>query len=130
MPDLDAKFYASTQVIDEARHVEVYKRLLGKFGVAYPMTRPLQQLLEQVLRDPRWDMTYLGMQVVIEGLALAAFARIRDTAQSSLASAVNAYVMEDEARHVAFGRLSLRDYYPQLTQAERDEREEFLVEAC
>ncbi len=130
VPDLDSKFYASTQVIDEARHVEVYKRLLEKFGVAYPMTRPLQQLLEQVLRDSRWDMTYLGMQVVIEGLALAAFARIRDTAQSSLASAVNAYVMEDEARHVAFGRLSLRDYYPQLTQAERDEREEFLVEAC
>ena len=130
VPDLDSKFYASTQVIDEARHVEVYKKLLEKFGVAYPMTQPLQQLLEQVLRDSRWDMTYLGMQVVIEGLALAAFARIRDQAQNSLAMAVNAYVMEDEARHVAFGRLSLRDYYPQLTQAERDEREEFLVEAC
>jgi hypothetical protein len=130
VPDLDSKFYASTQVIDEARHVEVYKRLLEKFGVAYPMTPPLQQLLEQVLRDPRWDMTYLGMQVVIEGLALAAFARIRDQAQNSLAAAVNAYVMEDEARHVAFGRLSLRDYYPKLTQAERDEREEFLVESC
>ena len=75
-------------------------------------------------------MTYLGMQVVIQGLALAAFARIRDQAQNSLAASVNAYVMEDEARHVAFGRLSLRDYYPQLSQAERDEREEFLVEAC
>ena len=130
VPDLDAKFYASTQVVDEARHVEVYKRLLEKFGVAYPMTKPLQQLLDQVLRDTRWDMTYLGMQVVIEGLALAAFARIRDQAANSLAASVNAYVMEDEARHVAFGRLSLRDYYPQLTQAERDEREEFLVEAC
>ena len=130
VPDLDSKFYASTQVIDEARHVEVYRRLLEKFGAAYPMTKPLKQLLEQVLRDPRWDMTYLGMQVVIEGLALAAFARIRDQSQNSLAAAVNAYVMEDEARHVAFGRLSLRDYYPHLTQAERDEREEFLVEAC
>ena len=94
------------------------------------MTKPLKELLDQVLRDTRWDMTYLGMQVVIEGLALAAFARIRDYAQNPLAAAVNAYVMEDEARHVAFGRLALRDYYPQLTQAERDEREEFLVEAC
>ena len=73
---------------------------------------------------------YLGMQVLIEGLALAAFASIRDTAQNPLAASVNAYVMQDEARHVAFGRLSLRDYYPQLTQAERDEREEFAVEAC
>ncbi|MBV8574976.1 MAG: ferritin-like domain-containing protein [Acetobacteraceae bacterium] len=130
VPDMDSKFYAATQVMDEARHVEAYKKLIEKFGIAYPMTRPLQELLGQVLRDTRWDMTYLGMQVVIEGLALAAFARIRDHAQNPLAAAVNAYVMEDEARHVAFGRLSLRDYYPQLTQAERDEREEFVVEAC
>jgi hypothetical protein len=75
-------------------------------------------------------MTYLGMQVVIEGLALAAFQQIRDHAQNPLAAAVNAYVMQDESRHVAFGRLALRDYYPQLTQKERDEREEFLLEAC
>jgi hypothetical protein len=130
VPDLDSKFYASTQVIDEARHVESYKRLLEKFGVAYPMTPPLQELIDQVLRDSRWDMTYLGMQVVIEGLALAAFQQIRDNAQNPLAAAVNAYVMQDESRHVAFGRLALRDYYPQLTQKERDEREEFLLEAC
>jgi len=130
VPDLDAKFYASTQVMDEARHVEAYKNLLTKFGVAYPMTAPLQQLIDQALRDSRWDMTYLAMQVVIEGLALAAFGTIRDVAQNPLARMVNAYVMEDEARHVAFGRLSLRDYYPTLSDAERDEREEFLVEAC
>jgi hypothetical protein len=129
VPDIDSKFYASTQVIDEARHVESYKRLLEKFGVAYPMTPPLQELIDQVLRDNRWDMTYLGMQVVIEGLALAAFQQIRDNAQNPLAAAVNAYVMQDESRHVAFGRLALRDYYPQLTQKERDEREEFLLEA-
>src|SRR4051812_21024901 len=129
VPDVDSKFYASTQVIDEARHVESYKRLLEKFGVAYPMTPPLQELIEQTLRDSRWDMTYLGMQVVIEGLALAAFATIRDQAKNQLCTQVNAYVMQDEARHVAFGRLALRDYYPQLTQKERDEREEFLIEA-
>ena len=75
-------------------------------------------------------MTYLGMQILVEGLALAAFADIRDTAKNSLAAQVNAYVMQDEARHVAFGRLALRDFYPELTQAERDEREEFAVEAC
>ncbi len=130
VPDLDAKFYAATQVMDEARHVEAYKKLMQKFGVAYPMTEPLRQLVDEALRDSRWDFTYLAMQVVIEGLALAAFGTIRDLAQNPLARMVNAYVMEDEARHVAFGRLSLRDYYPQLTQAERDEREEFLVEAC
>ncbi|MFS2317814.1 ferritin-like domain-containing protein [Maricaulis sp. D1M11] len=130
VPDLDAKFYASTQVMDEARHVEAYNKLLTKFGVAYPMTHPLKTLVDQALQDSRWDMTYLAMQVVIEGLALAAFGTIRDIAQNPLAKMVNAYVMEDEARHVAFGRLSLRDYYPHLTSKERDEREEFLVEAC
>lgn len=130
VPDLDAKFYAATQVMDEARHVEAYKNLMQKFGVAYPMTAPLKSLVDDALRDSRWDFTYLAMQVVIEGLALAAFGTIRDLAQNPLAKMVNAYVMEDEARHVAFGRLTLRDYYPELTQAERDEREEFLVEAC
>ncbi len=130
VPDLEAKFYASTQVMDEARHVEVYKKLVEKIGVAYPITGPLKTLLDQVIRDSRWDMTYLGMQVVIEGLALAAFSNIRDNAKDPLATAANAYVMQDEARHVAFGRLALRDYYPQLTQYERNEREEFLIEAC
>jgi len=131
VPDMNAKFYAATQVMDEARHVEAYKRLLHeKFKVAYPINKPLQTLLEQTLTDRRWDMTYLGMQVLIEGLALAAFQSIRDKAGNTLASAVNAYVMQDEARHVSFGRLALRDYYPQLSDAERDEREEFAVEAC
>ena len=131
VPDLDAKFYAATQVMDEARHVEAYSRLLHeKLNLAYPITPGLKALLEVVLTDRRWDMTYLGMQVLIEGLALAAFQRIRDQAKNRLAASVNAYVMQDEARHVAFGRLALRDYYPQLTEAERDEREEFVVEAC
>ena len=130
VPDMNAKFYAATQVIDEARHVEAYKRLLHeKFRLAYPINTALKTLLEQTLTDRRWDMTYLGMQVLIEGLALAAFQSIRDKSGSTLAGAVNAYVMQDEARHVSFGRLALRDYYPQLTEAERDEREEFVVEA-
>jgi hypothetical protein len=131
VPQMDAKFYAATQVIDEARHVEAYSRLLHeKFELAYPINPPLRTLIDQILRDARWDMTYLGMQVLIEGLALAAFQLIRDGATNPLAAAVNAYVMQDEARHVAFGRLALRDFYPQLTEKERDEREEFVVEAC
>lgn len=131
VPNLDSKYYAATQVIDEARHVEAYSRLLHeKFELAYPITPPLKALLNDIITDKRWDFTYLGMQVLIEGLALAAFHRIRDASKNPLASSVNAYVMQDEARHVAFGRLALRDYYPELSQAERDEREEFVVEAC
>ena len=131
VPDLDSKFYAATQVIDEARHVEVYSRYLReKIRMAYPINVHLQSLLEQGITDPRWDFTYLAMQIIIEGLALAAFGTIRDLATEPLGKAINAYVMQDEARHVAFGRLALRDYYPQLTDRERDEREEFAVDAC
>ena len=131
VPDLDSKFYAATQVMDEARHVEAYSRLLHeKFELAYPITPGLKALLEDGLTDSRWDMTYLTMQILIEGLALAAFQRLRDQAQNPLAAAVNAYVMQDEARHVAFGRLALRDFYPQLSDAERKEREDFVVTAC
>jgi hypothetical protein len=131
VPDIDSKFYAATQVIDEARHVEVYSRYLReKIRMAYPINVHLQTLLEQGITDPRWDFTYLAMQIIIEGLALAAFGTIRDLATEPLGKAINAYVMQDEARHVAFGRLALRDYYPQLTDKERDEREEFVVDAC
>jgi hypothetical protein len=131
VPDIDSKFYAATQVIDEARHVEVYSRYLHeKVQLVYPLNNNLASLLDDVIRDSRWDMTYLGMQVLIEGLALAAFGTIRNMASEPLAKSVNAYVMQDEARHVMFGRLALRDYYPQLTAAERDEREEFCVDAC
>ncbi|MGI8847016.1 MAG: ferritin-like domain-containing protein [Candidatus Dormibacteria bacterium] len=131
VPDIDSKYYAATQVVDEARHVETYSRFLhDKLQLAYPINPHLQSLLNDVINDSRWDMTYLGMQVLIEGLALAAFGFIRDISGNELARQLNAYVMEDEARHVAFGRLALRDYYPQLTQRERDEREEFVVTAC
>jgi P-aminobenzoate N-oxygenase AurF len=131
VPDIDSKFYAATQVIDEARHVEVYSRYLHeKVQLVYPMNRHLEALLQDVITDSRWDMTYLGMQVIIEGLALAAFGVIRNMATEPLARALNAYVMQDEARHVMFGRLALRDYYPELSDAERDEREEFCVDAC
>jgi len=130
VPDIDSKFYAATQVMDEARHVEVFSRYLReKLGMIYPINPDLQTLLGQALGDSRWDFTYLGMQVMIEGLALAAFALIRDYSTEPLAKALNTYVMQDEARHVAFGRLALRDYYPQITEAERAEREEFVVEA-
>ncbi|WP_030549287.1 ferritin-like domain-containing protein [Streptomyces albus] len=131
VPDLDAKFYSATQTMDEARHAEIYGRFLQeKIGMLYPINDNLQSLLGDTLRDSRWDMPYLGMQVLIEGLALAAFGMIRDTTDKPLPKQILAYVMQDEARHVAFGRMALRDYYRQLTDAELREREEFVIEGC
>ncbi|HEY5335131.1 MAG TPA: ferritin-like domain-containing protein [Mycobacteriales bacterium] len=131
VPDIDAKFYAATQTMDEARHVEVYSKLLqDKIKMAYPISDPLRDLLDETLRDSRWDMPYLGMQVLIEGLALAAFGLMRDQTTDPLIKSITAYVMQDEARHVAFGRLSLKDAYRELSTKEREEREEFVVAAC
>jgi hypothetical protein len=130
-PDLDAKFYSATQTMDEARHVEIYGKFLQeKIGLVYPINDQLQALLNDTLADSRWDMPYLGMQVLIEGLALAAFGIIRDFTTKPLPKQILAYVMQDEARHVAFGRLTLRDYYRQLTERERREREDFIIEGC
>ncbi|KOU35712.1 aminobenzoate oxygenase [Streptomyces sp. WM6378] len=131
VPDLDAKFYSATQTMDEARHAEIYARFLHtKLGMLYPINDNLQSLLGDTLRDSRWDMPYLGMQVLIEGLALAAFGMIRDTTTKPLPKQILAYVMQDEARHVAFGRMALRDYYAELSDAELREREEFVIEGC
>jgi P-aminobenzoate N-oxygenase AurF len=131
VPDLDAKFYAATQTMDEARHAELYARFLHeKIGLVYPINDQLQALLADTLSDSRWDMPYLGMQVLIEGLALAAFGLLRDVTTQPLPKQILAYVMQDEARHVAFGRMALRDYYRQLTEAELREREDFVIEGC
>jgi hypothetical protein len=131
VPDMDSKFYAATQAMDEARHVELYQRFIrDKIGMYYPINEDLARLLADALGDSRWDMPYLGMQVLIEGLALAAFGVHRDITGNALVKQVLAYVMQDEARHVAFGRLALRDYYASLTAAERADREEFVVEGC
>jgi hypothetical protein len=130
VPELDSKFYAATQTMDEARHVETYAKFLEeKMQLAYPINSSLQALLDQTISDERWDFTYLGMQVMIEGVALAAFSMIRDFSGDPLSKSINAYVMQDEARHIAFGRLALKDAYADITEAERAEREEFVVEA-
>ena len=131
VPWYDAKLYASTQVVDEARHVEVFARYLDeKLGGAYHVNAHLRMLLDDIINDSRWDMTYLGMQVMVEGLALAAFGFLHQTTGEPLLKQLLRYVMSDEARHVAFGVLTLKEYYEELTLAEIRERQEFAFEAA
>jgi hypothetical protein len=127
VPIADAKFYASTQVMDEARHVEVYERYLReKIQLTYPINVHLRSLLDAILTDPRWDVKYLGMQILVEGLALAAFKFIHQFTREPLIRELTHNVMRDEARHVAFGVLSLKDFYTrECNEKERREREEF-----
>ncbi len=129
--DLDSKLYAASQVVDEARHVDVYNRYVHtKIGFSYPCNPHLKTLLDLVLKDSRWDMKFLGMQIMVEGLALAAFGMIRNNTQEPLLRDLTSYVMGDEARHVAFGILSLRDYYKEQPESVRREREDFVFEAA
>jgi hypothetical protein len=129
VPWVDAKYYAATQTIDEARHTEVFARYLhDKLGDAYPMSPFLDAQIAGLLEDDRWDIAYLGMQIVIESLALAAFGDMLRRIQEPLLRKLLRYVMSDEARHVAFGVLSLQELYASLTEAELKDRQEFLVE--
>jgi hypothetical protein len=130
VPWYEAKQYGATQVMDEARHVEVYRRFLQeKLEHEYPVNAELKKLLDLILTDSRWDMKFLGMQVMVEGLALAAFTTMRDTANNPLLRDLTAAVAEDEARHVAFGVISLREFCHDLSEREREEREDFVYEA-
>ncbi len=131
VPWIDAKYYAATQVMDEARHVEVFAKYLNtKLTGHYPINAHLRMLLDDIIEDSRWDMTYLGMQIMVEGLALAAFGFLYQTTEDPLLKKLLRYVMSDEARHVAFGVLSLKEVYQDLTTAELIERQEFAFEAA
>ncbi len=129
-PNASARLFCATQVVDEARHVELFARLLHeKVGVSHPISPPLQKLLDDVLLHASWDVTCLGMQVLIEGLGLAVFSMLRDRSQHPLIAAAHAYVTQDEARHVSFGKIQLAALYRELSARELAEREEFVVEA-
>ncbi|HUQ40111.1 MAG TPA: ferritin-like domain-containing protein [Acidimicrobiales bacterium] len=130
VPDIDAKYYAANQVADEARHVEAYARYLNtKLQQSYDISAPLQSLLTDIMGEKRWDITYLGMQILVEGLALAAFGLGNVMFRDPIIKQITDYVMRDEARHVAFGVLALQDLYPQMSSAELADREEFLLDA-
>src|SRR5215213_8851487 len=131
VPWIDAKYYAATQVMDEARHVEVFAKYLDtKLTGHYPINAHLKMLLDDIIQDSRWDMTYLGMQIMVEGLALAAFGFMHTMTTEPLLKQLLRYVMSDEARHVAFGVLSLKEYYEELSADELRERQEFAFEAA
>lgn len=131
VPDFDSKLYAGTQVMDEARHVEVFDRYLHeKIGQSYPINPHLRTLLDLILKDSRWDMKLLGMQIMVEGLALAAFNVTRMNVYEPLLKNLTTYVLQDEARHVAYGVLALRDYYKDQNESDVAEREDFIYEAA
>ena len=130
-PTYQAKLYAASQTFDEARHVEVFSRYLQRIhGLEYPVNKNLKALLDKTLTDPRWDLKFIGMQIVIEGLALAAFQTTKETSNCPLLRQLVHYVIRDEARHVTFGINYLTEFLQTLSEEELEERAQFAYEAC
>jgi len=130
-PTYDGKLYAASQTFDEARHVEVFARYLReKVGLMYPVNRHLKALLDKILTDPRWDLKFIGMQLIIESLALAAFHVQKANAADPFLRDLLELVTRDEARHVAFGVTYMEQFVKSLSPAEIEERAQFAFEAC
>ncbi len=129
VPWLDGKLYGSTQVVDEGRHVEVFHGYLTqKLEKKYEINDNLYVVIDALMSDSRWDMKFLGMQIMIEGLALGAFGMIQQKTKEPLLKQLLTYVITDEARHVHYGVLALSEFLKQLTEKERREREDWAFE--
>ncbi|MGH7355457.1 MAG: ferritin-like domain-containing protein [Candidatus Rokuibacteriota bacterium] len=130
IPELDAKLYASTQVVDEGRHVEVFERYVKKLHKIYSVDPLLKAVLDEILATNLWELKLLGMQMIVEGLAIAAFNVMRrQTGDPTLASLLE-YVLQDEGRHVNFGYFALRRAIPRMEAAKREYLEDFTFRVC
>jgi hypothetical protein len=130
-PTYNSKLYAATQAYDEARHVEAFNKYIQtRPRLMYPIDKYLKYLLDKILTDERWDLKFIGMQLIIEGLALGAFKTFPQVHPDPLAHSIVEYIIKDEARHVTFGVNYLEEHIKNLSQHEIEERAEFAYEAC
>jgi hypothetical protein len=130
-PSYEAKLYAASQTFDEARHVEFFNKFIQKqVGIMYPCGAGLKSLLDKVLTDERWDLKFIGMQVIIEGLALAAFNTAKMQSNIPVHKKGLHFVIRDEARHVTFGINYLEEYIKTLSKEDREERALFAFQAA
>ncbi|HRI68946.1 MAG TPA: ferritin-like domain-containing protein [Polyangium sp.] len=128
----DGKLYGATQVMDEGRHVEVFNRYLDtKMNKMYHINDNLFVIIDSLMTDSRWDMKFLGMQIMVEGLALGAFGTLYKMTSEPLLKELLGMVIRDEARHVHYGVCALREHFTKhLTERERQEREDWAFEVA
>jgi hypothetical protein len=129
VPDATAKLYAATQTMDEARHVEVYARYCEKIAMVYPMSPWLKALIDATLKSDRYEKVMIGMNMIVEGLALGAFNNMYHTTTCPLLKALTFNVMRDESRHVSFGHAYLGPVIAKLDEASREELADFTFNA-
>ena len=130
-PTYNAKLYAASQTFDEARHVEAFNKYIQtRVKMMYPIGNALKSILDKILTDPRWDLKFIGMQIIIEGLALAAFQASRELTHDPVLRDMLGLIIRDEARHVTFGINYLEEFVDTLSEDEKEDRAQFAYEAC
>lgn len=129
VPDIDGKLYAATQVVDEARHVEVFHRYITGLHHVYPMDPTLQAVLNKILEADLWQMKCVGMQVIVEGLAMGSFKIIKEGTSDELLRRIVGLTSQDEARHVSYGLIYMKDELPRMPDPDRERVEDFAFAA-
>jgi hypothetical protein len=130
VPHTDAKFYAATQTMDEARHVEVFAKYINKLDEVRPIAPALKRVLDATLQTDDWMKKLVGMQIVVEGLALYSFREMRNLTEEPLLKDLLTYVARDESRHHAYGVQYIQRCVPCLSAAQREELEDFALDAA
>jgi hypothetical protein len=129
VPDMKAKYYAATQTMDEARHVEAYDRYVNKIAIHYPMVPWLKDLIDVTLRTCDFHKVMIGMNMIIEGLALGAFNNMYKQTEEPLLKSITFNVMRDESRHVSFGHIYLTPTVAALHPDDREDLAQFAFDA-
>lgn len=127
VPDMDGKLYASSQVIDEARHVEVFHRYISRLDQVYPIMPPLKALLDAVLEADMWQKKCIGMQVIAESLAMGSFKMMKRGTNDEVLKQVVELTAQDEARHVSFGLIYMKEELPKMSEPDRNALEDFAL---
>jgi len=125
VPDIDGKLYASTQVIDEARHVEVFHTYIKRLDKIYPAMPGLTALINAVLTADLWQMKCVGMQVIAESIAMGSFKKMKEITDDEVLKKVFELTAQDEARHVSYGLIYMKDEIPKMNEPDRDRLEDF-----
>jgi hypothetical protein len=125
VPDIDGKLYAATQVVDEARHVEVFARYINRLDHIYPIMPPLKAVLDAILQADLWQMKCVGMQVIVESLAMGSFKMMRKSTGDDVLRRIVELTSQDEARHVSYGLIYMKEELPRMAGDERDRVEDF-----
>ncbi len=129
VPDYEGKLYSATQTMDEARHVEVFERYVNKLGSVYPISPFLKELIDVTLKADHWVKVAIGMNMIVEGLALGAFHNMRKATSCSLLRSLIEGVLRDESRHVAFGNVYVGKTISDMHPDDREDMAQFAFDA-